>query len=127
MRQVINTVKAPAAIGNYSQAVKAGNTLYLSGQIPLHPTTMAIVQGDSAEQVNQVFENIKNVVEAAGVRMADIVKLTVYLTNLATFPLVNEWMTEKGEPRKELDSPRTQNKAHSDDSRLSRANINYPE
>lgn len=90
MRQIIFTEKAPAAIGSYSQAVQAGNTVYLSGQIPLDPSTMQLVEGDIRKQVDQVFENIKQVVEAAQGSMDNVVKLTVYLTNLADVSAVNE-------------------------------------
>lgn len=89
MRQVINTEKAPAAIGSYSQAVQAGQTVYLSGQIPLDPISMTLVEG-LQRQVDQVFENIKRVAEAAQGSLNDIVKLTVYLTDLSTVVTVNE-------------------------------------
>jgi reactive intermediate/imine deaminase len=90
MRQVINTKNAPAAIGSYSQAVEAGNTVYLSGQIPLDPASMLLVEGDIRRQVDQVFENIKQVVEAAKGNMNNIVKLTVYLTDISNVTAVNE-------------------------------------
>ena len=90
----IHTARAPAAIGTYSQAVRAGNTVYLSGQIPLDPTTMKIVEGGPREQIVQVFENLAAVAEAAGGSLANAVKLTVYLTDLAHFALVNEIMAE---------------------------------
>jgi reactive intermediate/imine deaminase len=90
----IHTTRAPAAIGTYSQAVRAGDTVYLSGQIPLDPTTMKVVEGGPREQIEQVFENLAAVAEAAGGSLANAVKLTVYLTDLAHFPLVNETMAE---------------------------------
>jgi len=91
-RTVINTDKAPAAIGTYSQAIKAGNTVYMSGQIPLDPKTMELVEGFEAQTV-QVFENLKAVAEAAGGSFKDIVKLNIYLTDLANFATVNEVMS----------------------------------
>jgi len=91
-KHAIKTAAAPAAIGTYSQAMRAGNTVYLSGQIPLDPTTMEIV-GESVEaQIRQVFDNLAAVAEAAGASLADAVKLTVYLTDLANFAAVNEIM-----------------------------------
>ncbi|MBA1258137.1 RidA family protein [Pseudomonas oryzihabitans] len=90
-KQVIHTDKAPAAIGTYSQAIKVGDTVYLSGQIPLNPTTMELVDGFEA-QVVQVFENLKSVAEAAGGSLADIVKLNIFLIDLAHFATVNEIM-----------------------------------
>lgn len=92
MKQVIRTHQAPKAIGTYSQAVKAGNLIFLSGQIPLIPETMVLVQGDIAAQIRQVFENLKAVTVAAGGNMDDIYKLTVFLTDLTHFPQVNEIM-----------------------------------
>jgi len=91
-KQVIRTDKAPQAIGTYSQAVRVDSTVYLSGQIPLVPGTMEIVQGDVGAQIERVFENLKAVVEAAGGTFANVVKLTVYLTDLANFARVNEVM-----------------------------------
>lgn len=90
-KQVIHTDKAPAAIGTYSQAIKVGDTVYLSGQIPLNPTSMELVDGFEA-QVVQVFENLKSVAEAAGGSLADIVKLNIFLIDLAHFAAVNEIM-----------------------------------
>lgn len=90
-KTVINTDKAPAAIGTYSQAIKAGNTVYLSGQIPLDPKTMELVEGFEAQAV-QVFENLKAVAEAAGGSLKDIVKLNIFLTDLGNFATVNEVM-----------------------------------
>ena len=91
-RHIITTDQAPRAIGTYSQAVKVGNTVYLSGQIPLEPATMQLFEGDIRSQIVRVFENLKAVATAAGGSLADIVKLTVYLTDLNHFPLVNEVM-----------------------------------
>lgn len=91
---IISTDKAPKAIGTYSQAVKLGNTVYLSGQIPLVPRSMELVQGDMRSQIRQVFDNLQAVAEAAGGTLADVVKLNVYLTDLAHFPLVNEVMAD---------------------------------
>lgn len=91
-RHIITTDKAPQAIGTYSQAVKVGNTVYLSGQIPLDPATMQLVEGDMRAQIVRVFENLKAVAAAAGGSLADLVKVNVYLTDLSHFPLVNEVM-----------------------------------
>jgi reactive intermediate/imine deaminase len=91
-RHIITTDQAPRAIGTYSQAVKVGNTVYLSGQIPLEPATMQLLEGDMRSQIVRVFENLKAIATAAGGSLADIVKLTVYLTDLNHFPLVNEVM-----------------------------------
>jgi reactive intermediate/imine deaminase len=90
-KQIISTPDAPAAIGTYSQAIKAGNTVYLSGQIPLDPATMQLVEGFEAQAV-QVFENLKAVCEAAGGSLADIAKLNIFLTDLGNFATVNEVM-----------------------------------
>lgn len=91
-KQIIKTDKAPQAIGTYSQAVRVDSTVYLSGQIPLVPETMEIVQGDVGAQIERVFANLKAVVEAAGGTLANVVKLTVYLTDLGNFARVNEVM-----------------------------------
>lgn len=91
-KSIIQTDAAPAAIGTYSQAVKAGTTVYLSGQIPLVPATMEMVSEDFAEQTKQVFENINAVCEAAGGCMRDLVKINIYLTDLSNFATVNEIM-----------------------------------
>jgi reactive intermediate/imine deaminase len=91
-KEIIQTDKAPQAIGTYSQAVKVGSTVYLSGQIPLVPATMTIIDGDISAQITQVFENLKAVAEAAGGDLSDIVKLNVFLTDLSHFPIVNEIM-----------------------------------
>lgn len=90
-RSIISTPNAPAAIGTYSQAVKAGNTVYVSGQIGLNPATMEMVDGFEAQTV-QVFDNLKAVAEAAGGTLGDAVKLTIYLTDLANFATVNQVM-----------------------------------
>ena len=90
----IGTPAAPAAIGTYSQAVRAGETVYLSGQIPLDPETMELVAGDIDAQIRQVFDNLAAVAQAAGGGLGDIVKLTVYLTDLGHFPRVNEIMAQ---------------------------------
>jgi len=97
-RQIIHTDKAPQAIGTYSQAVRVDRTVYLSGQIPLVPETMTIVEGDISVQITQVFDNLLAVAEAAGGDFSDIVKLNVYLTDLAHFPLVNEIMGRYFQP-----------------------------
>jgi reactive intermediate/imine deaminase len=93
-KTVIKTDRAPAAIGTYSQAVRAGNTVYLSGQIPLDPDSGELVTGDIAVQIRQVFDNLTAVAEAAGGSLDDAVKLTVYLTDLGHFSAVNEIMAE---------------------------------
>lgn len=90
-RSVISTDRAPAAIGTYSQAIKVGHTVYLSGQIGLDPTTMQLVDGIEA-QIKQVFDNLKAVIEASGARMEDIAKLNIFLTDLGHFALVNDIM-----------------------------------
>ncbi|MCF6236103.1 MAG: RidA family protein [Gammaproteobacteria bacterium] len=92
MREIIKTDKAPEAIGTYSQAVKIGSTVYMSGQIPLIPDTMELVDGDMADQIKQVFNNLQAVAEAAGGSLADIAKLNIFLTDLGHFSLVNEVM-----------------------------------
>ncbi len=91
-REIISTDKAPQAIGTYSQAVKVGNTVYLSGQIPLIPETMEMVAGDIEAQIVRVFDNLTAVAEAAGGDLNDIAKLNIFLTDLGHFPLVNEVM-----------------------------------
>ena len=91
-REVISTDKAPQAIGTYSQAIKIGSTVYLSGQIPLVPETMAMVDGDMEAQIVRVFENLTAVAKAAGGELKDIAKLNIFLTDLSHFPLVNEVM-----------------------------------
>lgn len=91
-KKIIQTNKAPQAIGTYSQAVKVDHTVYLSGQIPLVPETMTIIEGDISAQITRVFDNLKAVAEAAGGDLSDIVKLNVFLTDLSNFPIVNEIM-----------------------------------
>jgi reactive intermediate/imine deaminase len=93
-RSIISTDKAPQAIGTYSQAVKIDNTVYLSGQIPLVPETMELVDGDMRMQITQVFNNLTAVAEASGGSLANVAKLNIYLTDLSHFPLVNEVMSE---------------------------------
>ena len=92
-RTPIHTDNAPAAIGTYSQAIKAGNTVYLSGQIPLDPKTMQMVEGDIDAHITRVFENLKAVAEASGGSLAQVVKLNVFLTDLGNFARVNEIMS----------------------------------
>jgi reactive intermediate/imine deaminase len=93
-REIIATDKAPQAIGTYSQAVKTGNTVYMSGQIPLVPETMEMVDGDIEQQIRRVFDNLSAVAEAAGGSLADIAKLNIFLTDLGNFARVNEVMAE---------------------------------
>ncbi len=92
-REIISTASAPAAIGTYSQAVKVGDTVYVSGQIPLDPATMALEQGIEA-QIRRVFDNLAAVAGAAGGSLADVVKLNIFLTDLGHFARVNEIMAE---------------------------------
>ena len=93
-REVIHSDAAPVAIGTYSQAVRCGNTVYLSGQIPFDPLTMELVTGDRREQIRRVFENLSAVSQAAGGGLANVVKLNVFLTDLGNFATVNEVMAE---------------------------------
>jgi reactive intermediate/imine deaminase len=93
-KAVIHTDKAPAAIGPYSQAVKAGNTVYMSGQIPLDPETMELVTGDIQTQARRVFDNLSAVATASGGDFGDLVKVNIFLTDLANFAAVNEVMQE---------------------------------
>jgi reactive intermediate/imine deaminase len=93
-RQIIQTKRAPQAIGTYSQAVRVGDTVYLSGQIPLDPETMQLVSGEIEAEIRRVFENLKAVAEAAGGSLANAVKVNVYLTDLAHFAKVNEVMAQ---------------------------------
>jgi reactive intermediate/imine deaminase len=93
-KQIISTGNAPAAIGVYSQAVRVGNTIWVSGQIPLDPVTKEMVAGDVEAQVRRVFENLKAIVLAAGATLDDVVKATVFLTDLSHFGLVNKVMAE---------------------------------
>jgi len=93
-KQIIHTKNAPQAIGTYSQAVRAGDTVYLSGQIPLDPATMQLVSGEIEVEITRVFENLKAVAEAAGGTLAQAVKVNVFLTDLAHFAKVNEIMAK---------------------------------
>jgi len=93
-KQVISTGEAPEAIGPYSQAIRAGDFVYLSGQIPLDPATMEIVEGDFRARADRVFTSLAAVARAAGGSLADVVKLNIYLTDLGQFATVNEIMTE---------------------------------
>lgn len=94
MRTIIQTDAAPQAIGPYSQAVRAGDTVYLSGQIPLDPATGALVEGDIGLQARRVFDNLRAVCEAAGGSLADLVRIGIYLTDLGDFATVNEVMKD---------------------------------
>lgn len=94
MKKIIQTKEAPAAIGTYSQAVQTGNTVYASGQIPLDPITMQMVEGEFKLHVQQVFRNLQAVAKAAGGNLSDIVKLNIYLLDRQQFPMVNEVMAE---------------------------------
>lgn len=91
-RQIIQTVDAPKAIGPYSQAVRAGDTVYVSGQIPLDPVSGALVSGDIEAEVRRVFDNLKAIAQASGGSLASVVKLSVFLTDLSHFAKVNEIM-----------------------------------
>ena len=93
-KQSIATNAAPAAIGTYSQAIRAGATVYLSGQIPLDPSTMQLVAGGARAQIARVFDNLAAVAAASGGSLADVAKLNVYLTDLGNFALVNEIMAQ---------------------------------
>jgi reactive intermediate/imine deaminase len=93
-RTIVKTNKAPQAIGPYSQAVKVGDTVYLAGQIPLIPETMTLESGDMRAQIQRVFENLGAVAKASGGSLQDVVKLNVFLIDLAYFPLVNEVMAQ---------------------------------
>ena len=97
-RQIIHTERAPQAIGPYSQAVRAGDTVYLSGQVPFDPATMQLVAGDIEAQARRVFENLKAVAEAAGGTLANAVKFTIFLTDLTHFAKVNEVMSQYCSP-----------------------------
>lgn len=95
MKSIISTDNAPSAIGTYSQAVKVNHTVYLSGQIPLDPATMEVVGGDDfAAQAQQVFKNLVSVCEAAGGSINDMVKVNIFMTDLANFATVNEIMSQ---------------------------------
>lgn len=93
-KQIISTDKAPGAIGAYSQAVRTGNTVYISGQIPLDPATMQVVEGGFEAEARQVFDNLKAVAEAAGGDLNDVVRATIYMLDLGNFAKVNEIMAE---------------------------------
>ncbi len=94
MKTIINTENAPSAIGTYSQAVKVKNTVYISGQIPLEPTSMEVVSQDFVEQAQQVFRNLSAVCQAAGGDINDMVKVNIFMTDLANFATVNEVMSQ---------------------------------
>jgi len=91
-KEIIKTDNAPQAIGTYSQAVKVNTTVYLSGQIPLDPKTMVLVETNINDQICRVFENLQAVAEAAGGSLSDIVKLNIFLTEMGNFPVINEVM-----------------------------------
>lgn len=91
-RQIIQTDKAPSAVGSYSQAVKVGNMVFVSGQIPLDPLSMHLVDGGISRQIHQVFKNLQAVCQESGGNLMDIVKLTIYLTDLSHYKLVNDIM-----------------------------------
>jgi len=91
---IIATTEAPAAIGTYSQAVRVGNTIWVSGQIPLDPATMELVKGDIEIQARRVFENLRTIVKASGATMDDVVKVTIFLLDLGHFALINRVMAE---------------------------------
>jgi reactive intermediate/imine deaminase len=93
-REIISTQDAPQAIGTYSQAIKVGSTVYLSGQIPLIPETMELVEGSIEQQIHQVFTNLNAVAKAAGGSLQAVAKLNVFLTDLSHFPIVNQVMSE---------------------------------
>ncbi|MBV2135566.1 MAG: RidA family protein [Candidatus Thiodiazotropha sp. (ex Ctena orbiculata)] len=93
-REIIRTDQAPRVIGTYSQGVRVGDTVYLSGQIPLVPETMEMVDGDIEQQIRRVFDNLQAVARAAGGSLADVVKLNVFLVNLDHFPVVNQVMAD---------------------------------
>ena len=93
-KQIISTTSAPAAIGTYSQATRVGNTIWVSGQIPLDPATKELVKGDMEAQVRRVFENMKAIVLASGASLDEVVKVSIFLTDLAHFALVNKVMAE---------------------------------
>jgi len=93
-REIISTTDAPGAIGTYSQAVRVGDAVYVSGQIPLDPATGQLVAGDVGAQIRRVFENLKAIARAAGCSLDDAVRVTIYLTDLGNFPIVNQVMGE---------------------------------
>ena len=92
-KTIINTADAPQAIGTYSQAVKVDNTVYISGQIPLDPASMEVVEGGIEAEITRVFDNLKAVASASGGNLADVVKLNIFLVDLGNFPIVNEIMS----------------------------------
>lgn len=94
MKSIISTDKAPSAIGTYSQAVKVNNTVYISGQIPLVPETMTVIEGGFAEQTEQVFRNLSAICEAAGGSINDMVKVNIFMADLSNFAVVNEIMAK---------------------------------
>jgi len=94
MRRIISTEGAPKAIGTYSQAVKHGNTVYISGQIPLVPETMEVCTGDFPDRVRQAFRNLEAIVAAAGGKLSNVVKLTIYLIDMSVFDQVNAVMSQ---------------------------------
>lgn len=93
-KEIISTDKAPQAIGTYSQAVKVNNTVYISGQIPLIPETMEVLEGSVEEQIHQVFKNLNAIIEAASGTFDNVVKLNIFLTDLSNFPTVNQVMAQ---------------------------------
>jgi reactive intermediate/imine deaminase len=93
-KQIISTTEAPSAIGPYSQAVRGGNTIWVSGQIPLDPATKELVDGDIEAQIRRVFENLKVIVLAAGASLDEVVKVNIFLIDLSHFALVNKVMAE---------------------------------
>lgn len=95
MIKTISTDRAPSAIGTYSQAVEHGQVLYVSGQIPLVPETMALISDEIVDQINQVFENLSAILEAGGSSLNNVIKFTVYLTDLSDFPQINEIMAQR--------------------------------
>ena len=94
MKQIVSTEKAPKALGPYSQAIKVGNTLYISGQIPFVPETMTLVSEDIQDQTRQSIENIKSIVNEAGYKLSDIVKVNVFVKNIEDFDKINEVYSE---------------------------------
>ncbi|MCW9046803.1 MAG: RidA family protein [Gammaproteobacteria bacterium] len=93
-KEIISTDKAPQAIGTYSQAVKVNNTVYVSGQIPLIPETMEVLEGSVEEQIHLVFKNLQAIINAAGGTFENVVKLNIFLTDLSNFPTVNQVMAQ---------------------------------
>jgi len=93
-KEIIYTDKAPKAIGTYSQAIKVNNTVYISGQIPLLPETMEVIDGSVEEQIHQVFKNMQAIIEASGGTFENVVKLNIFLTDLSNFPTVNQVMAQ---------------------------------